>query len=66
MEKPILDVACGSKMFWFDKNNPHVEFCDNRTVSRHEYYPGRYIEIGAICCGAVSKNVFACCAKTVF
>ena len=45
MEKPILDVACGSKMFWFDKNNPHVEFCDNRTVSRHEYYPGRYIEI---------------------
>ena len=43
--KPILDVACGSKMFWFDKNNPNVEFCDNRIVPYHEYYPKRYIEI---------------------
>jgi len=41
----ILDVACGSKMFWFDKNNPNVEFCDNRVVPYHEYYPKRYIEI---------------------
>lgn len=43
--KPILDVACGSKMFWFDKNNPYVEFCDKREVPYHEYYPHRYIEI---------------------
>jgi len=43
--KPILDVACGSKMFWFDKNNPNVEFCDNRIVPYHEYYPKRYIEV---------------------
>ena len=43
--KPILDVACGSKAFWFDKNNPNVEFCDNRIVPYHEYYPKRYIEI---------------------
>lgn len=43
--KPIIDVACGSKMFWFDKNNPNVEFCDNRVVPYHEYYPKRYIEI---------------------
>ena len=28
--KPILDPCCGGKMFWFDKNNPHVLFCDNR------------------------------------
>lgn len=45
MEKRVIDVACGSKMFWFDKNNPDVEFCDKRTVERREYYPGRYIEI---------------------
>ena len=32
-------------MFWFDKTNPEVEFCDIREVPRHEYYPGRYIEI---------------------
>lgn len=44
-EKPILDACCGSKMFWFDKNNSNVEFCDNRTVAYHEYYPQRYLEI---------------------
>ncbi len=45
MGKKILDVCCGSKMFWFDKNNPDVEFCDNRTIPKHEFYPNRYIEI---------------------
>lgn len=44
-KKRICDVCCGSKMFWFDKNNPDVEFCDIRTVDKTEYYPGRYIEI---------------------
>lgn len=29
--KPILDVACGGKMFYFDKNDPRVLFCDKRT-----------------------------------
>lgn len=45
MGKRILDPCCGSKMFWFDKNNPDVEFCDNRTVKRTEYYKNRYIEV---------------------
>ena len=45
MSKRIIDVTCGSKMMWFDKNNPDVEFCDNRIVEYHEYYPGCYIEI---------------------
>lgn len=44
-EKKILDACCGSRMFWFDKNNPDVEFCDIRQMERTEYYPGRYIEI---------------------
>lgn len=43
--KKILDACCGSKMFWFDKNNPDVEFCDIRKLERTEYYPGRYIEV---------------------
>ena len=43
--KTILDACCGSKIFWFDKKNPNVEFCDNRIVPRHEYYPQKYIEI---------------------
>lgn len=32
MEKQILDVCCGSRMFWFDKNNPHTIFMDNRVL----------------------------------
>lgn len=31
MEK-VLDVACGSKMFWFDKENEDVIFMDNRQL----------------------------------
>lgn len=45
MNKPIIDVACGSKMFWFDKKNPNVEFCDIRVIENHEYYPNRFLEI---------------------
>lgn len=45
MSKRVLDVACSSKMFWFNKNNPDVEFCDKRRVQRHEYYPKRYFEV---------------------
>ena len=30
MKKPILDVCCGSRMFYFNKKNPLVEYCDNR------------------------------------
>lgn len=45
MTKPILDVCCGGKMFWFDKNNANVEFCDKRTVEKHEFYPHRYFEV---------------------
>lgn len=30
--KKILDACCGSRMFWFDKNNPDVEFVDCREM----------------------------------
>ena len=30
--KRVLDPCCGSKMMWFDRNNPDVEFCDIREV----------------------------------
>lgn len=26
----ILDACCGSRMFWFDKQNPNVTFMDIR------------------------------------
>lgn len=31
MNKQILDVACGGKMFYFNKNDPRVLFCDIRS-----------------------------------
>ena len=30
MKKTILDACCGSRMFWFDKQNPNVLFQDIR------------------------------------
>ena len=42
--KDILDVCCGSKMFWFDKENPSVVFGDKRRES-HILCDGRALEI---------------------
>lgn len=30
--KKILDACCGSRMFWFDRENPDVIFADNREL----------------------------------
>ncbi|MCM1404722.1 MAG: class I SAM-dependent methyltransferase, partial [Prevotella sp.] len=30
--KPILDVCCGGKMFYFNKHDPRVLFCDKRQI----------------------------------
>ena len=27
---PIIDICCGSRMFWFDRNNQNAIYCDNR------------------------------------
>ncbi len=42
--KKILDVCCGSKMFWFDKQNPNTIFMDNRTLE-DVLCDGRKLEI---------------------
>ncbi len=31
MRKIILDACCGSRMFWFDKQNPNTLFIDKRS-----------------------------------
>lgn len=56
--KPILDVACGSKMFWFDKNNPNVEFCDNGYGI--SYYGCSYPPYW----GKVIESIFVCPIKS--
>ena len=40
-EKRILDACCGGKMFWFDKQNPDVHFCDKRMVESMMVGKGR-------------------------
>lgn len=44
MNKLILDACCGSKMMWFDKNNPNALFADIRTES-YILCDGRALEI---------------------
>lgn len=32
MAKTILDVCCGSRMFWFNRNHPDAVYMDNRQL----------------------------------
>jgi ubiquinone/menaquinone biosynthesis C-methylase UbiE len=42
--KKILDACCGSRMFWFNKENPDVDFCDVRILNE-KLCDGRTLEI---------------------
>jgi SAM-dependent methyltransferase len=42
--KLILDPCCGSKMFWFDKNQPNTIYCDKRK-EEHILCDGRTLNI---------------------
>lgn len=47
MCKPILDVCCGSRMFYFDKNNPDVVFMDCRKLEEN-YAMGENLKLSQI------------------
>lgn len=42
--KAILDVCCGGRMFYFDKQNPAVLYCDNRN-GHYTLSDGRNFEV---------------------
>lgn len=42
--KKVLDACCGSRMFWFDKENEHTVYMDNRELS-DTLCDGRKLEI---------------------
>ncbi|HGF0958712.1 TPA: class I SAM-dependent methyltransferase [Yersinia enterocolitica] len=44
IEKTILDMCCGSRMFWFDRADPRAVFVDIRAES-HILCDGRRLEI---------------------
>ena len=35
MEKKILDVTCGSRSIWFDKQHPAAVYCDKRSETHY-------------------------------
>lgn len=39
--KRVLDPCCGSRMFWFDHENPDVCFCDIREVDNELIYKNK-------------------------
>lgn len=43
-DKKILDATAGSRMMWFDKQNPHAVYIDRRTET-HTLCDGRVLEI---------------------
>ena len=43
-DKSILDVCCGSRMFWFEKDHPNVLFADIRQ-EEHILCDGRKLEV---------------------
>lgn len=55
-EKTILDACCGGKMCWFDKQNPHVLYVDNRVAEKghislrpnHEVKPDQVVDFRAM------------------
>lgn len=44
MNKIILDACCGSRMFWFDKENPYTLFADIRD-EEHTLCDGRSLKV---------------------
>ena len=43
-EQTILDMCCGSRMFWFDKQDPRAVFADIR-AEQHTLCDGRSLVI---------------------
>lgn len=57
-EKFILDACCGSRMFWFDKENKDTEFMDIRK-EEHVLCDGRELIINPTTIGDFTKMPFA-------
>ena len=41
MEKRVQDPCCGSRMMWFDPDNPDVVFCDVREINREKIWESK-------------------------
>lgn len=56
-KKIMLDACCGSRMFWFDKQNPLAEFMDIRDEN-HILSDGRKLDINPTTVGDFTNMPF--------
>lgn len=42
---PVLDVTCGGRMMWFDKQHPLALYLDNREIADVELCDGRHFSV---------------------
>lgn len=49
MDKRILDATCGSRQIWFQKQEPHTIYCDQRREEHAEYHKRLIIDPDIIC-----------------
>lgn len=58
---PILDACCGSRMFWFNKDNEAVTFMDNREIE-DTLCDGRSLKVSPDIVGDFRKMPFDNCS----
>lgn len=58
LNNQILDVCCGSRMFWFDKQDGRATFCDIRN-EQHILCDGRELIINPDCVADFTNLPFA-------
>ena len=56
-QKTILDVACGSRMFWFNRNHPNAIYMDKRKL-KTKLCDGRILNIDPDIIGDFTKIPF--------
>lgn len=57
----ILDVCCGSRMFWYDKHEPHTTYCDIRQYKK-DLPSGHHIDVDPDVVADFRSLPFADCA----
>jgi len=59
--KRVLDVCCGSRMFWFDKKHPDALYLDNRTLPPTLQTNGATITVAPDVVPQIAKRALLAC-----
>ena len=58
MRTRILDACCGSRMFWYDRDNKYTVYQDNRELET-KLCDGRKLEVAPGLLGDFRKIIYA-------